>query len=188
MAWKKARALVYRDNAIGDGLRATFAFMLDVAERLADDRAIYFPHQFDFRGRAYSLPLFLNPQGDDVCRGLLEFADARPVDDLGRWWLMVHLANCCGIDKIAFDGRVAWVESNMEKFRRWTEDPLAHDEWLRVDAPFQALAAAHAVCSDEAGQYLPVHVDGSNNALQHYAAALRCEHTRPLVNLEPRDA
>ena len=48
---------------------------------MKDEDRIYFPHNLDFRGRAYTMHVHLNHIGSDVCRGLLLFADARP---LGR--------------------------------------------------------------------------------------------------------
>ena len=38
------------------------------------DLEFYFPHNLDFRGRAYPIPPHLNHMGSDVCRGLLKFA------------------------------------------------------------------------------------------------------------------
>lgn len=47
---------------------------LALADIYKDYERIYFPHNLDFRGRVYPLPL-LNPQGTDFCKSLLEFAD-----------------------------------------------------------------------------------------------------------------
>lgn len=40
----------------------------------------YFPWFCDFRGRMYPIPSGLQPQGQDLARGLLAFADQQPVD------------------------------------------------------------------------------------------------------------
>jgi DNA-directed RNA polymerase len=61
----------------------------------------YFPHSLDFRGRAYPIPPHLNHVGSDLCRGLLRFAEGRPLGPRGLFWLKVHLANLMGQDKYA---------------------------------------------------------------------------------------
>lgn len=50
----------------------------------------------DFRGRAYPTHPYLNHMGDDVSRGLLHFAEARPLGPHGLDWLLVHVANMWG--------------------------------------------------------------------------------------------
>jgi hypothetical protein len=54
---------------------------LTVAEEFAEFERFYFPHQLDFRGRAYALPQWLSPQGPDYAKGLLMFADGKPIGD-----------------------------------------------------------------------------------------------------------
>lgn len=60
---------------------------------------MYFPHDMDFRGRAYPIPSHLNHMGNDLSRALLWFADAKPLGESGLQWLKVHLAGLYGIDK-----------------------------------------------------------------------------------------
>ncbi len=63
--------------------------MLQVANEFKDELRFYFPHNLDFRGRAYPLHPHLNHMGPDVCRGLLTFAEARPLGPDGIGWLYV---------------------------------------------------------------------------------------------------
>ena len=49
------------------------------------DDVFYLPHNLDFRGRAYPLPPHLNHMGNDLSRGLLLFAKAKP---LGTYLLL----------------------------------------------------------------------------------------------------
>jgi DNA-directed RNA polymerase len=53
--------------------------------------AFYFPHNLDFRGRAYPIPPHLNHLGSDICRSLLTFADKKPLGKHGLYWLKVAL-------------------------------------------------------------------------------------------------
>jgi DNA-directed RNA polymerase len=62
-------------------LRLQLVKILSVSESFEDEEAIYFPHQMDFRGRAYAVPMFLNPQGSDLAKGMLTFANGVPIDD-----------------------------------------------------------------------------------------------------------
>lgn len=193
-AWKAEASEIHGRNARLRGERKEFLNKLGVAEQMAARDEIYFPHQFDFRGRAYPIPPHLNHQGDDLCRGLLEFADAKPLDDRGRWWLKVHMANCCDVDKVPFESRVDWVEANMHRFAAWADDPLGNPEWqFKPDGKpdtkhaWQKLAAALALFDPGAAARLPIQMDGTCNGLQHYAAMGRDIHGAGTVNMLPAD-
>ena len=67
--------------------RCDFVYKLQVAKDLRNEEAFYFPHNLDFRGRAYPMHPHLNHLGADNCRGLLMFADARPLGPHGLRWL-----------------------------------------------------------------------------------------------------
>jgi DNA-directed RNA polymerase len=60
-------------------LKCDFTLKLNVAKGFADVARIYFPHNLDFRGRVYPVPPHLNHIGADISRGLLEFADSKPI-------------------------------------------------------------------------------------------------------------
>lgn len=78
----------------------------------------------DFRGRAYPIPPHLNHIGDDLSRGLLLFAEAKPLGERGLRWLKIHLANLCGFDKGSFDERVQFVENHLTEIYDSAERPL----------------------------------------------------------------
>jgi hypothetical protein len=59
----------------------------------------YFPHNIDFRGRAYPIPPHLNHLGNDMCRSLLMFDKPRQLGQRGLYWLKIQLANLAGMDK-----------------------------------------------------------------------------------------
>ena len=68
----------------------------------------------DFRGRVYPIPPHLNHMGADINRGLLEFAEGKPLGEDGLFWLKVHLANKIGKDKLPIKDRAAYAESIMD--------------------------------------------------------------------------
>ncbi|KAJ3025122.1 DNA-directed RNA polymerase, partial [Rhizophlyctis rosea] len=141
---------------------------------------IYFPHNVDFRGRAYPLPQHLNHIGNDLSRGLLLFADRKPLTASGLRWLKIHIANLSGNDKISFEDRVLYTESMHSQIIDSANDPLGGGRWWMkgMDKPFQLLGACieyrnayqHPGGPERYRSGLPVHQDGTCNGLQHYAA------------------
>lgn len=122
---------------------------------------------------------------------MLTFAEAKPLGKRGLYWLKVHLANFAGKDKMSFDDRAAFVDDNIEKVRESVQSPFSEDPWwMTLDDPFQGLATCHeiinAIDSGNPESYmcsLPVHMDGSCNGLQHYAALGRDMVGGKAVNL-----
>ena len=110
------------------------------------DKSFYQFLEADYRGRLYYSEPFLNFQGSDLARGILQFARGKPMDDAGLYWLAVHTAcsynqsyqkeeipNWCSadyetylneegldsisVDKMTLDDRVQWTNENMEWIR-----------------------------------------------------------------------
>jgi len=165
-------------NAELHSLRCDTTYKLQVAKEFSG-RTFYFPHNVDFRGRAYPVPPHLNHVGNDLCRGILTFAEGMPLGEDGLRWLKIHLANLFGHNKLTFDERIAWVESQLPAIREAARAPLdpSGSHWLDADDPWQALAACFELtdalsCTDPTTfvSRLPVHQDGTCNGLQHYAA------------------
>lgn len=191
--WKRAATDVHAANAKLKSLRLQFCKVLMVAEMFEEEDEIFFPHQLDFRGRAYAVPLFLNPQGSDLARGLLEFANAVQInDEEAAAWLAIHGSNCFGNDKVSLQERVDWVLEHEKQILACAADPFSNKFWADADSPFQFLA----FCFDWAGfrahgygyySHLPVQMDGSCNGLQNFSAMLRDEIGGAAVNLLPAD-
>jgi hypothetical protein len=95
----------------------------DVLSKFLGD-TFYFPHNVDFRGRAYPLPAHLNHLGDDLSRSLLLFGEAKPIGERGLRWLKIHLANMYGYDKATFDERVEFVHERLDDVFDSAENPL----------------------------------------------------------------
>lgn len=143
------------------------AIMLQVARKLRNEEGFFYPHNLDFRGRAYPIHPHLNHLGSDLCRGILNFAEGRPLGTEGLRWLKIHLANLYGgtVGKMSFDARVAWADEMMDKVMDSAENPLEGRRWwLDAEDPFQCLATCidirNAVLSgnpETYESYLPVH-------------------------------
>lgn len=192
-AWKRKRAAVYEENARGTSQRVAAAQKIAMGEKFKGEAAIYFPHNMDFRGRCYPIPVYLSPQGDDQSKGLLTFAEGVPLGEDGAFWLAVHVANCFGVDKASFEDRVAWVRENEELILDSALNPLdGQRAWADADSPWCALAA----CFEWAGyclngsdhvSHLPIALDGSCNGLQNFSAMLRDSIGGAATNLLPHD-
>ena len=59
-------------------MRCDFEYKMEVGKMLQDEAAFYYPHNVDFRGRAYTIHPHLNHLGADVSRGLLQVRPRPP--------------------------------------------------------------------------------------------------------------
>ena len=189
--WKREATLMYSDNQRRKTKRIQFSQLMWMARKFKDEKAIYFPHTLDFRGRLYANTAFLNPQGEDSARGLLEFSRGKPLGASGYAWLKVHIANCFGEDKISLEERVEWTDEHSDDIMLCGIDPLTSRMWMDADKPWQFLRACmeFTCCNgnDSYISHLPITVDGSCNGLQHFSAMLKDEVGGCATNLIPYD-
>lgn len=198
---KKLVGIYKREEARkSKALRTLTAYQ--TAEKFSKYDKVYFPWNIDYRGRCYPIPTALNPQGDDIQKSLLLFANknALPKEDSYRW-LYIHTSNLAGHDKISFADRVQWVEDNMTNIIASAEDPLGYRWWYdesKNDYPMEFLAACNEIKSlhdymeangscvgFESG--LPLAFDGTCSGLQHFSGLLHDEVGGHAVNLTPTD-
>ncbi|KAK4481656.1 hypothetical protein RD792_012563 [Penstemon davidsonii] len=195
--WKWSVRKVKKINQERHSQRCDTELKLSVARKMKDEEGFYYPHNLDFRGRAYPMHPHLNHLSSDVCRGILEFAEGRPLGKSGLHWLKIHLANLYGggVEKLSYDERLSFVENNIAEIFDSADNSLNGNRWwLKAEDPFQCLAACinlsealkssspHTVIS-----HLPIHQDGSCNGLQHYAALGRDNFEASAVNLVAGD-
>ncbi|CDP02849.1 unnamed protein product [Coffea canephora] len=191
--WKWNMRKAKKINRERHSQRCDIELKLSVAHKMKDEDGFYYPHNLDFRGRAYPMHPHLNHLSSDLCRGLLEFAEGRPLGKSGVYWLKIHLANLYGgvVKKLSYDQRLAFVENHLNEVLDSADNPLNGNRWwLKAEDPFQCLAACmnlsealkssspHTVIS-----HLPIHQDGSCNGLQHYAALGKDSMEAAAVNL-----
>ncbi|KAI4320355.1 hypothetical protein MLD38_033848 [Melastoma candidum] len=191
--WKWKVKSVQKENMERHSLRCDIELKLAVARKMKDEEGFYYPHNLDFRGRAYPMHSYLNHLGSDLCRGILEFAEGRPLGDSGLRWLKIHVANLFagGVEKLSLEDRVAFTENHLDDIFDSADRPLEGKRWwLNAEDPFQCLAVcinlAEALRSPSPETFLsnvPVHQDGSCNGLQHYAALGRDKLGAAAVNL-----
>lgn len=185
---------VVNERRNNHSIRCDTNYKLEIAKAFLHE-TFYFPHTLDFRGRAYPIPPHLNHIGDDLSRGLLKFAEKRPLGEKGMRWLKIHLANVYGYDKASFNERERFADEHLADIYDSANRPLDGSKWwLNADDPWQCLAACYeiqeALESANPLAYessLPVHQDGTCNGLQHYAALGGDPMGAKQVNLEQGD-
>ncbi|PON58052.1 DNA-directed RNA polymerase, phage-type [Parasponia andersonii] len=195
--WRWDVRSVKKENRERYSQRCDIELKLAVARKMKDEEGFYYPHNVDFRGRAYPMHPYLNHLGSDLCRGILEFAEGRPLGKSGLCWLKIHLANLYagGVDKLSHEGRLAFTENHLDEVFDSADRPLEGNRWwLNAEDPFQCLAVcinlADALRSSSPETFIShihVHQDGSCNGLQHYAALGRDKLGAASVNLVAGD-
>ncbi|TXR49915.1 DNA-directed RNA polymerase [Phyllobacterium endophyticum] len=197
--WKAYNAQVHKDNFEKEQDVSVIAQAMETARQFRDVDQFYFPWNFDSRGRAYPIARGLQPQGSDWQKALLQFAVGREYDEVARYYLAFHGANCKGeietgvkLDKALYETRVQWVIDNTETIARIADEPLEYAHlWEDAESPwmFLAFCMEWTRCERARAAGLPAvtHLapafDGSCNGLQHFSAALRDEVGGQAVNL-----
>lgn len=172
----------------------SFLERLTVAERCRSYERIYFPHTLDFRGRLYPIPMGgPHPQGDDLGRALLHFAEGLSLGSDGLFWLCVRAANTFGLDKLPLEERVAWTLGHSESIRLSATSPLTGSRWwTEADEPWCFLATCNELTralslssTDNFVSHLPIPLDGSCNGLQHLSSLALDPVGATATNLAP---
>jgi DNA-directed RNA polymerase len=199
--WRKAAGQVKDQNHLRKMRGRSLQRTLDCAAGVLDEGAIFFPYSLDFRGRIYPIADYLHPQGDDLSKGLLTFAQGKPIEEVGARWLAIHGANCLGetpqgkVSKMTLDERVQWIHQHTRQIVEAAESPFADTWWAQADDPMQFFAFCvewrNLIRANDKGEEyvstLPCAMDGTCNGLQHFSAMLRDEVGGKAVNVLPQD-
>ncbi len=189
--WRSKASDIRRHNHGLLGGRLVFEHAMSTARHL-NGQGFYVPMNLDYRGRMYGIPSF-QYQRQDYIRAMFLFAHGKPVDEMGLYWLKVHLANCGDFDRVSkksFDERVLWVDEQTPNIEDCANNPKSNLWWTKADKPFMFLAACqeYTKCLDFGYICrLPVSFDGSCSGLQHLGAMTRDEITAKEVNLLPTE-
>ncbi|MBS5519631.1 MAG: hypothetical protein KHX13_04780 [Acidaminococcus intestini] len=198
-AHKKKLVALYKAETARKSKALKFLMTLEVAKKYKDQDRIYFPWNIDYRGRCYPIPTALSPQGDDLGKALLLFAEGSPIKEEDWKWMAIHGANLAGHDKVPFETRIQWVLDNTSRILESAQDPLGHTWWYEAsknEYPMEFLAFCHEWEKLQAYyknngihegfvSTLPLAFDGTCSGLQHFSALLRDEVGGKAVNLVP---
>ncbi|HGL4259660.1 DNA-directed RNA polymerase [Burkholderia multivorans] len=192
-AWKRRMADWHTQRKLEGTKWGRFYTTTRIADKFKDYPEIYFMYQADFRGRLYALTTGISPQGSDMQKAVLEFAEGKRLDspDAVRWFKIAG-ANRFGVDKVPFEDRIAWVHKNEQHILEFAADPVGTSGWREADSPLQFLAWCFEYADWRAApatfeSRIAVGLDGSCNGLQHFSAMLRDSVGGRAVNLVPSD-
>lgn len=195
---KRKAFLLYKKEASRKGKLLRVLANIKTAERFKDYDRIYFPCNTDFRGRVYPIPSF-SFQGDDLNKGLIQFADTPPItDESSERWFLIAGAEFAGIDKVSFDDEIKWIKENHKNILDTANDPIGMlDWWGNLDCPWEFLQFSFEYAKMQEWKKnhnnsvigwttgVPVAFDGTCSGLQHFSAILRDPVGAEAVNLKP---
>lgn len=197
--WRREATKIYQIDNKRKAKYLSVYRTINTAEMYKDFDKLFFVYTMDSRGRVYAKSDTISPQGDDFQKGLIRFAEGKPLGKEGYYWLAVHGAGKWGNDKITYDERVKFIEEMTDDIRDFVIDPLTNTGWAGADKPWQFLNwcfewSALAEWIEEGKNpedflsYTPCSQDGSCSGLQHYSAMLRDVIGGTAVNLVPGSA
>lgn len=190
--WRRDMAQWFTDQKMRNTKYGRYNNALRISEKFAPYNEIYFVYFADFRGRLYAQTTGISPQGSDMQKALLRFAEGKPLSSPEAVkWFKINGANRYGFDKASLDDRAAWVDEHHDVIYRAASDPITHrEDWINADSPLQYLAWAFEYkawwdAPDTFKSHIPVGMDGSCNGLQNFSAMLRDEVGGRATNLVP---
>jgi len=99
-------------------------YKLSVANHFRDD-VFWLPINLDFRGRVYPIPPHCAHVGDDLNRGMLQFAKGVPLGEKGLDWLKIHLVTLHGAKKkSSLQERLNYANEIMDDILDSADNPL----------------------------------------------------------------
>ena len=189
--WKRSMADWYTERKLMGARYGRFYSATRCAEMFREAPALHFVYFADSRGRFYPLTYGVNPQGSDMQKALLHFAQGKPLHtEAAVKWFLIQGANKWGFDKASLEDRAAWAKPRHQQLMAMASDPANNRDWADCDNPLQFLAWVFEYadwCIDPQGfeSRLPVSMDGSCNGLQNFSAMLRDEVGGRATNLVP---
>ena len=191
--WQKVKTDEAKRVASSWSQRYDFDMVLSYAKEW-EFQTLNFTYNCDTRGRVYALQSYLNPQGSDISKALLQFKNPKK---LNIKELLIHIANCFGEDKGSFEERVEWSTDNIQDLIEIGRDPWGNYDLItkfglenEKKTKWQALAACNVLyqwyVSDDPDNFMtkcPMGADATSSGVQIMTAIGRDEKAAPYVNL-----
>ena len=196
---KKQRFLIHKSNVKNASIFSRFKATITGAKEFSVYDKFYHAWNMDWRGRIYPHSTLLSPQGMDLEKALLLFAEPKPLENIDNLkYFYRHGAGLCGVDKVSYEEREKYIQEGHELWINIANNPYEYTEWSKMDEPFQFLAWCFEYKSLQ--DYIAINktakgwvtgiviaFDGSCSGLQHFSAILRDEVGASAVNLLPSD-
>ena len=189
--WRQMAAGIYARNASTKSKRLLTSKIIYTADKMSASRFFY-PSHCDFRGRVYNISSALSVMGNDLCRGLIQFARTeRLSNDNDVKWLAVAGANAWGNDKVTLSERWHWAQSFTKDAIRIANNPQSELQWTQADKPWVFLAWCFEWATykthGKVDSALPVNLDASNNGLQILSMLTRDAYGMHATNVLPTE-
>jgi len=171
--------------------------ILGLSVLFKDIPAFYMPVRLDYRGRLYCITEYLNYQGIDLAKSILEFSSGEKVqlsDESSIKYLKIYGSNCYGqgLNKKSFNSRVKWVNENIDNILEFENGILisqAENKLLFVAFCFEFRKYIRALY--EGAEYfitnLPIQLDASCNGFQHLTLMIDEVRLSKELNLTPQN-
>jgi DNA-directed RNA polymerase len=162
-----------------------------------DIPTFYMPVRLDYRGRIYCITEYLNYQGIDLAKSLLEFSSGEKVslcDENAIKYLKIYGSNCYGqgLNKKSFNTRVNWIDENIDNILEFENGILisqAENKLLFVAFCFEFRKYIRAL--KEGVKYfitnLPIQFDATCNGFQHLTLMIDEVTLSKELNLTPQN-
>lgn len=189
--WKRETAEWHTAKRVRGTKSNRFYNAIRVARKFKDYPQLFFVYFVDFRGRKYAKTTGVSPQGSDMQKALLEFAEGKPLlTKEAKDWFCITGANRFGYDKASLQDRVKWVQDRREMILSFADNPVDNIGWMEADKPLQFLAwcfeyADWQTFGDKFLSRVACGMDGSCNGLQNFSAMLRDSEGGKATNLVP---
>lgn len=191
--WKRTVAEWHTERKLRGTKWGRFYNAMRIATKFEEYDKLWFVYFEDFRGRKYVQTTGVSPQGSDLQKALLHFANGKALDTPEAiQWFKIAGANRWGYDKVSLESRATWVDEHDELIQAFASDPISNNAWTEADSPLQFLAWAMEyrqwrTSSETFKSHLAVGMDGSCNGLQNFSAMLRDSLGGKATNLVPSE-
>jgi hypothetical protein len=170
-----------------DNLDNTTKLQTQITIKLANiykDLTFYLNVNSDWRGRLYSSSFFLNYQGSDLSRSLLEFKQGEVLNKQGLKYLQIYGSNCYSNDlsKKSYESRIKWVSENEDKIISLDRE-LINKASKKLQ--FVAFCLSYRKYKNDPNSTinLPIFLDATCSGVQHLAAMIQDVNIAKEVNL-----
>lgn len=159
-------------------------------------KTFWFAHNRESKGRIFSISTMLNYTHSDLNRSLVMFHQKKPLGKNGLNSLKLFCINLAKLGSHeSLEDRIKYADRCMDDILDSADNPLTGRLWwTKSSKPFQTLSCcieiANAIRSPDPSKFLsgiPVHQDGTCNALQHYAGLSRDRVLAENVNLSVKE-
>ena len=147
-----------------------------------ENRPFHLIWKYDARGRMYTTGYHITYHSHDYKRGSIELAKQEKLNDDGKYWMKIAIANYYGngLDKKVYNKRIKWVDKKWNKLKKANYKKLVK---MGVDKPFQMLAAIDALKNHKEPTGILTGLDASSSGSMIMGALTGCEKTLKATNV-----